>query len=118
MSNRTWACVDCGKSYRRPQTVRTVKCSVCGQECESVHWKIHIPSPRKKKEWLEFWTLYRREKRLLDEFQRNPRIKVVTLALLNQRWMRDVPKTPRAWNHARVKRQLPAPVGRNRGPRT
>lgn len=106
MSNRTWACVDCGKSYRRVQTVRMVKCSVCGQECESVHWKIHIPSPRKKKEWLEFWTIYRREKRLLDEFQRDPRIKEVTLALLNQRWMRALPKPPRAWNHARVKKPL------------
>lgn len=104
MSNRTWACVDCGKSYRRVQTVRIVKCSVCGQECESVHWKIHIPSPRRKKEWREFWTIYRREKRLLEEFQRDPRIKEITLALLNQRWMRAPPKPPRAWNHASVKK--------------
>ena len=93
MSNRTWACVDCGKSYRRLQTTKLVKCSLCGQDCESVHWKIRIPSPTKKKEWLAFWTAYRREKGLLEQFQRDPRIKEITLEILNQRWLRPKPVT-------------------------
>ena len=91
MSNRTFACVDCGKSYRRAATTKLVKCPLCGQECERVHWKLHIPSPAKKKEWTAFWTKYRREKRLLDQFQRDPRVKEITLDLLNQRWVRQEP---------------------------
>ena len=88
MSNRTWVCVDCGKSYRRDHAVGAVACSICGQECEYVHWKLHIPSPAKKKEWQLFWCTYRREKRLMEEFQRDPSIKRLTLTLLNQTWTR------------------------------
>ena len=88
MSNRTWVCVDCGKSYRRDQTVGAVTCSICGQACEYVHWKLHIPSPAKEKEWQLFWCTYRREKRLLEEFERDPSIKQLTLTLLNQSWTR------------------------------
>ena len=91
MSNRTWACVDCGKSYRRSQSVTAVRCAECGEACESVHWKIHIPSPRKKKEWLSFWAVYRRETALIERFKRDPRIREITLELLNQRWIRPDP---------------------------
>ena len=93
MSNRTWACVDCGKSYRRVSTAKVVKCAGCGQDCEKVHWKIRIPSPSKKKEWAAFWTAYRREKGLLEQFQRDPRIKEITLEILTQRWTRPKPVT-------------------------
>ncbi len=66
-----------------------------GSPASTVHWKIHIPSPRKKKEWLEFWAIYRREKRLLEQFQNDPRIKEITLDPLNQHWMRTVsPRSP------------------------
>ena len=88
MSNRTWACVDCGKSYRRSQSVDAVTCSICRSPCEYVHWKLHIPSPRKKKEWSEFWAVYRREKRLIEQFQKDSRIKEITLELLNQHFKR------------------------------
>lgn len=89
MSNRTWVCVDCGKSYRRIRSVADVSCSICGKPCEYVHWKIHIPSPRKKREWEAFWTLYRRETQLIERFKRDPRIKEIALELLNQRWTRE-----------------------------
>ena len=84
MSNRTWVCVECGKSYRRVQTIEAVSCSLCGQPCEYVHWKIHIPSPKKRKEWEAFWTEYRAEKRLLERFRTNPKLKRVSLRILNQ----------------------------------
>jgi hypothetical protein len=38
---------------------------------------------------LQFWTIYRREKGLIEKFQRDPRIKQITLELLNQRWLRS-----------------------------
>ncbi len=88
MSNRTWVCVDCGKSYRRVQTVEAVTCALCGQPCEYVHWKLHIPSPKKPQEWRSFWTTYRREKSLIEQFYRDPRIKEINLELLNQRHAR------------------------------
>jgi len=83
MSNRTWVCVECGKSYRRDQTVKDLACALCHEPCEYVHWKIHIPSPKKKKEWTAFWTQYREEKRLLAQHHRDPRMKGVKLPLLN-----------------------------------
>jgi hypothetical protein len=89
MSNRTWVCVGCGKSYRRDQSVDEVPCSLCGAPCEDMHWKLRIPSPKKKKDWIEFWTTYRREKRLIEEFQNNPKIQEITLELLNQHWRRS-----------------------------
>ena len=88
MSNRTWVCVDCGKSYRRDQTVKEVRCALCAEPCEYVHWKIHIPSPKKKKEWGTFWAQYREEKRVIDQFNRDPNMKEVYLPLLNQKLMR------------------------------
>lgn len=90
MSKRTWVCVDCGKSYRREQGVgAAVKCPICGQSCEYVEWKIHIPSPRNRKEWARFWDAYRREKRLSDQFHRDPSIKDLYLPLLNRHMRRD-----------------------------
>ena len=85
MSNRTWVCLACEKSYRRVQTVAAVSCAICRQPCEYVHWKLHIPSPKKKREWTDFWTRYRHEKLLIEEFRTNPNLKQVDLELLNQR---------------------------------
>jgi hypothetical protein len=89
MSNRTWACIECGKSYRRDQTVESVKCAICSQECEFVHWKIRIPSPAKQKEWNRFWNSYSREKCLIEQWLADESIKVITLDILNQQWIRQ-----------------------------
>ncbi len=83
MSNRTWTCISCRKSYRRSQTVDAVSCPRCHGECEYVHWKIRIPSPRQPKVWDEFWSKYREEKALLDAHRRGDLRHPVTLELLN-----------------------------------
>lgn len=83
MSNRTWACVDCGKTYRRDQHVESVRCALCGKDCEYVHWKIRVPSPSRPKEWHAFWSLYRKEKAVLESHFQNPGIERLTLDLLN-----------------------------------
>ena len=84
MSNRTHVCLGCKKSYRRDKSVRRLVCPVCKQPCEYVHWKIHIPSPKREKEWDEFWRKYKQEKRLIEQFRKDPRVKRVHLELLNQ----------------------------------
>jgi DNA-directed RNA polymerase subunit RPC12/RpoP len=83
MSQRTWVCVSCRKSYRRSQEVPSVRCPTCGSDCEYVHWKIRIPSPRRQKQWDTFWTKYRAEKALLDTAQRGELRESVYLELLN-----------------------------------
>jgi DNA-directed RNA polymerase subunit RPC12/RpoP len=83
MSQRTWVCLPCGKSYRRRQDVQTVLCPTCGEECECVHWKIRIPSPKKAKLWNEFWKQYRAEKALLNAHKRGALHESVELKLLN-----------------------------------
>lgn len=84
MSNRTWVCLPCEKSYRRAQSVAVVTCALCGEPCEYVHWKLHIPSPRSTKAWRTFWDQYRFEKRELARFEADPNVKEVVLPLLNQ----------------------------------
>ena len=83
MSQRTWVCVPCRKSYRRAQDVQLVRCPTCGSECEYVHWKTRIPSPRRPKVWAEFWDKYRAEKATLDAFHRGELREQVRLELLN-----------------------------------
>jgi DNA-directed RNA polymerase subunit RPC12/RpoP len=83
MSQRTWVCVPCRKSYRRAQDVQLVKCPTCGSECEYVHWKIRIPSASRPKAWTKFWEKYRAEKTLLDAFYRGELREDVRLELLN-----------------------------------
>lgn len=83
MSNRTWTCVSCRKSYRRVQTVTAVACPHCHQPCEYVHWKMRVPSPRRPKEWDEFWARYRAEKSLLAAHERGELAEAVELPLLN-----------------------------------
>ena len=91
MSNRTWVCLDCRKSFRRDVGVRRLACAQCGRACEEVDWKLHIPSPTKKKEWGAFWTQYLFEKRETARFHADPRIEQVDLPLLNRRLLRAKP---------------------------
>ena len=84
MSNRTWACIECGKTYRRDQNSDSpVKCTICGNECEYVHWKIHVPSPKRKKEWRKFWEIYKKEKRLIELWENDQTVGEINLELLN-----------------------------------
>jgi len=83
MSQRTWVCIPCGKSYRRSQDVEALRCPSCRQFCEYVHWKIRIPSPSQRVKWDQFWEKYREEKKLLLAFHRGELQVSVNLELLN-----------------------------------
>jgi hypothetical protein len=83
MSQRTWVCIPCGKSFRRGQEVDSVHGPACKELCEYVHWKILVPSPSRRKTWDQFWDKYRAEKKLLDSFNRGELQESVTLELLN-----------------------------------
>jgi hypothetical protein len=83
MSRRTWVCVPCGKSYRRGQDVQSLQCPACRAECEFVHWKIRIPSPKQRKTWNEFWAKYGAEKALLQDFDQGRLRETVHLELHN-----------------------------------
>lgn len=61
MSKRTWACVECGTVYRRETDGSSVRCADCGQTCESLPWKVRLPSPKKQKQWTNFWNDYHAE---------------------------------------------------------
>jgi len=104
MSNRTWVCLDCRKSFRRYQGVQDVICSVCGRPCEYVDWKLHIPSPKKVKEWDAFWTQYLFEKRAILRFEADTNVREITLPLLNQKLVRTPlkPRPPKAWRKRRT----------------
>jgi len=82
MSNRTWVCIRCRKSYRRSQEVRPIACPTCGAACEEVHWKIRIPSPSRPEAWEEFWAKYLAEKALLAAYHRGELRESVRLELL------------------------------------
>ena len=58
MSNRTYACLDCRKLQRKPAQRDTVLCPLCRRECIGVHWKLHVPAPRKRRKWEAFWKQY------------------------------------------------------------
>ena len=82
MSERTWVCVPCGKSYRRRQDVEAVRCAHCHGECEQVHWKIRIPSPKNRRAWDKFWVDYRAEKALVKAWQNGELRENVLLPIL------------------------------------
>jgi hypothetical protein len=84
MSNRTWVCISCRKSFRRVQTVPALNCPQCHGACEYVDWKIHIPSSRQKNAWELFWKKYRAEKELMEAWHRGELRKTVTLEILNR----------------------------------
>ncbi len=83
MSQRTWVCVPCRKSYRRSQDVTSLQCPSCKAVCEYVHWKVRIPSPKRSKEWSHFWKKYREEKSLLEAYHRGELREDVSLEILN-----------------------------------
>jgi hypothetical protein len=86
MSNRTWACIECKQKYRRDQNAeKAVKCAICGNVCEQVHWKIRVPSPKKDREWKKFWSVYLKEKEQLDKFYNNQLVEEVVLDIHNMR---------------------------------
>jgi hypothetical protein len=60
-----------------------MRCPVCDEPCEFVHWKVRIPSPRRPKEWAAFWDKYRAEKALLDAHARGDVHEPVVLEVLN-----------------------------------
>ncbi len=91
MSNRTWVCLACKRSVRRDSAVRAVVCATCGAACEEVDWKLHIPSPARRKEWDAFWEQLLREKREIARFHADPRVASVELPLLNRRLVRAHP---------------------------
>jgi len=88
MSNRTWACISCRKKYRRIQSSdRPVICAICRNECEYVHWKVRVPSPKNEKEWRRFWSIYLSEKQALVKFYNDELIEEITLDILNMKLM-------------------------------
>ena len=90
MSNRTFACLNCRKLQRKPQALVRFACPVCGNDCVRVHWKLHVPAPRKRRKWNAFWRQYLVELRLLATFRSGGGPAVLELPLLNQRWVRRV----------------------------
>jgi DNA-directed RNA polymerase subunit RPC12/RpoP len=91
MSNRTFACLQCRKLQRRDQNTKEFFCPQCGQESIRVHWKLHVPAPRKLRKWNSFWERYLLELRQIEEFRSNTSITELHLPLLNQ-VLRRAPK--------------------------
>lgn len=89
MSNRTFACLTCRKLQRKPATQETFRCPQCGGECLRVHWKLHVPAPRKVKKWNAFWAQYLLERRQIDEFYAGRLGDELVLPLLNRRLVRS-----------------------------
>ena len=100
MSNRTWVCLNCKKSYRRNSPVKKFLCPNCKNTCEYVDWKIHIPSPKRKKEWDSFWEKYLIERRILKNFFRYGSKKSVKLEILNM-YLADLSHTSNLNNNRR-----------------
>ncbi|KFN41772.1 hypothetical protein N789_14775 [Arenimonas oryziterrae DSM 21050 = YC6267] len=88
MSNRTFACLTCRKLQRKTQTLDSFACPICKSDCVRVHWKLHVPSPRKHKKWDKFWTEYLAELRQIAEFRSGSGPAEIYLPLLNQRLAR------------------------------
>jgi hypothetical protein len=84
MSNRTFACLSCRKLQRKDQNIEAFFWPLCGRESVRVHWKLHMPSPKKLKKWNSFWDRYWSELRQIEEFKHNPNISEIRLPLLNQ----------------------------------
>ena len=88
MSNRTYACLACRKLQRKPAVRERVTCPACNADCLCVHWKLHVPAPKKRKKWDAFWKQYLLERRLIEVFQAGGGPPVLELPLLNQRFTR------------------------------
>ncbi|WP_206862420.1 hypothetical protein [Lysobacter changpingensis] len=88
MSNRTFACLRCRKLQRKPVSLATFNCPQCHAECICVHWKLHVPAPRKRRKWDRFWAQYLLELRMIEQFRDGQLGDEMYLPLLNQRWQR------------------------------
>jgi DNA-directed RNA polymerase subunit RPC12/RpoP len=88
MSNRTFACLTCRKLQRKPQSMATFACPHCRGDCIRVHWKLHVPAPKKRRKWNAFWAQYQLELRHLERFHAGLGPAVLELSLLSQRWVR------------------------------
>lgn len=86
MSNRTFACLHCRTLQRKPAVTHGIPCPHCGRECLCVHWKLHVPAPRKKRKWDKFWQQYLLELRLIEQFRAGLIRHSMYLPLLNQFW--------------------------------
>ena len=83
MSKRTLVCVPCRKSYLRKRSLSSVDCPACHSPCVSVDPYVRIPSPKRTKEWDQFWASYKSQKKsqaalqgALQQFkQESPRAK-------------------------------------------
>jgi DNA-directed RNA polymerase subunit RPC12/RpoP len=82
VSNRTWACVKCGKTYRRPLETMQVRCAGCGDACERIPTKIRVPSPANRSKWNQFWREYHHEVDLFRRWQNRQLEEDVTLPIL------------------------------------
>jgi hypothetical protein len=69
VSNRTWVCIKCGKTYRRAEGTLQVRCAGCGDACESIPTKIRVPSPVNRLRWEQFWREYPEEVRIFREWK-------------------------------------------------
>jgi hypothetical protein len=88
MSNRTFACLKCRKLQRKPQSVAAFACPICGTDCIRVHWKLHVPAPRKTRKWDKFWAQYLLELRQIEQFNAGALGEELYLPLLNQLYRR------------------------------
>jgi len=88
MSNRTFACLRCRRLQRKDQSTSVFRCPLCGEESIRVHWKLHVPAPRKVRKWNSFWDRYLSELRQLEQFRLDPSMTDLYLPLLNQRHQR------------------------------
>jgi len=88
VSNRTFACLRCRKLQRKPASLATFACPQCRSDCIRVHWKLHVPAPRKRRKWDRFWAKYLLELRMIEQFRDGQHGNEMHLPLLNQRWIR------------------------------
>jgi DNA-directed RNA polymerase subunit RPC12/RpoP len=89
MSNRTFACLKCRRTQRKPATLPAFRCPACGSECVRVHWKLHVPAPSRRRKWDAFWKQYLLELRMIEQFRAGIGPDVIELPLLNQRHVRQ-----------------------------
>ncbi len=59
----------CRKLQRKDQSIAEFRCPHCGAPCICVHWKLHVPAPKKRKKWNAFWAQYLLELRQLESFR-------------------------------------------------
>ena len=88
MSNRTFACLACRKLQRKSQSLAEFACPHCGQPCVRVHWKLHVPAPRKLRKWNRFWQQYLHELQQIEVFRDGGLGETLYLPLLNRRLVR------------------------------